>query len=136
MGSTATPESLAGMQRLLELLHLAGTRVVAGTPLYLGVLLGLELLAEVRHVPGLAGFPYAQVIGYAKPRKIFTCENRATAARSCNVGYRAPARVEGEAKAPLDDIKPLKILGVGDTAGSLFRDSTPSRLNCPGSPAR
>lgn len=60
-------ESLAGMHRLLHLFHLAGVRVVAETPLDLRALLGQKLLVDVRQEPGPAGFPYAAVVGYARP---------------------------------------------------------------------
>lgn len=69
----APPESLAGMHRLLQLLHLAGVRVLPDTPLDLRALLGLELLVDVRREPGPSGFPYARVVGYAKPWRPSSC---------------------------------------------------------------
>ncbi len=63
----APPGVLDGMRRLLHLLHLAGVRIEADTPMDLTALLGLELLADVRREPGPSGFPYATVVDYAKP---------------------------------------------------------------------
>ena len=63
----APPGGVDEMRRLLHLFHLAGVHVAADTRLDLDALLGLDLLADVRREPGPSGFPYAAVVGYAKP---------------------------------------------------------------------
>lgn len=88
------PESLAGMHRLLQLLHLAGVRIIPDAPLDLRVLLGLELLVDVRREPGPSGFPYARVIGYSKPWRPGSCAAPATTPRSRADGHRTPASAE------------------------------------------
>lgn len=85
------PESLDGMHRLLQLLHIAGARIVPDIPLYLPALLGLELLVVVRRGPGPCGFPYAAVIGYAKPWRPGSHATPATTARARVDGHRAEA---------------------------------------------
>lgn len=94
LGYGGQAESLTGMHRLLELLHLAGVRVMADTPLDLGALLGLELLADVRREPGASGFPYARVVAYSKPWKPGPCAAGATRPRSCAHGRRGIASAQ------------------------------------------
>lgn len=98
----APPESLAGMHRLLQLLHLAGVRVLPDTPLDLRVLLGLELLADVRREPGPSGFPYARVIGYAKPWRPPSCAAPPSPPRSHADGSRARANALDSGRASRD----------------------------------
>jgi hypothetical protein len=71
-------ESLTGMRRLLQMLSFAGVRVVPDTPMDLRVLLGLELLVDIKREPGAWGFPYVCVVGYHKPAAQFRtpCESR------------------------------------------------------------
>ena len=90
----APPESLAGMHRLLQLLHFAGVRVVPDTPLDLRALLGLELLVDVRREPGPSGFPYARVVGYSKPWNPRPCAAAATPSRSRADASRVHASAE------------------------------------------
>jgi len=96
------PESLAGMHRLLQLLHLAGVRVVPDTPLDLRALLGLELLVDVRREPGPSGFPYARVVGYSKPWNSRPCAAAATPSRSRADAYRVHASAESSERGNPD----------------------------------
>ena len=98
----APPESLAGMHRLLQLLHLAGVPVVPDTPLDLRALLGLELLVDVRREPGPSGFPYARVVGYSKPWDPRPCAVAATVSRSRADALRVHASAETSARGNPD----------------------------------
>lgn len=91
-------ESLTGMRRLLQLLSLAGERVLPDTPMELGALLGLELLIDVKREAGASGFPYVCVVGYHRPAAQLgvSSESRNAIRRTVSAPARAGTRENGQ----------------------------------------
>lgn len=55
---------LAGLRRLLRLLHRAGIRVAPNEPIDLDRLRGLEVWVDVSAGPAAAGYPFSRIVDY------------------------------------------------------------------------